>query len=432
MTVPRRRRAALHTPPMIPRREVAPVKEGGSVTHAHGSAGVLARKRRALTIAAAIAAAVLGAGMVWLWPTTALESRLGDLGFGSEFYDARVEAVGDAPCSGTEEDAGIRCDDITLRLLQGPDRGGTTSLNFASDGVTTPTFEPGDKIVVSRQPDAEPGFEYAFADRHRKPVLLALALVFAVAVVLLGRLRGLAALAGLVASFVVLLRFILPGILSGQNPLVVAVVGAGVIAFLAIYLAHGFGPLTTVALLGTLASLTVTVAAAQLFVSLSAFSGFASEEAIFLNVAQGRIDLTGLTLGGIVIGALGAVDDMTVTQASVVAELYEADPQMSKTRLFSSAMRVGRDHVASTVNTLALAYAGASMPLLVLFVLAQQSLGTVANGETVATEIVRTLVGSLGLVAAVPLTTWLAAWAVSSETVTDRRREPADPFAEDD
>lgn len=402
------------------------------VTHAHGSSGVLARKQRTLTIAAGIAALLLGAGLLLLWPSTEFESRLGDLGMGSEFYDARVEAISEAPCAGTEEEDGIRCDDITLRLLQGPDRGETTSLNFSSDGVTSPTFERGDKIVLSRQPDADPGFEYAFADRHRKPVLLVLTVLFAVAVVLLGRLRGLAALAGLIASFVVLLRFILPGILSGYNPLIVAVVGAGVIAFLAIYLAHGFGPLTTVALLGTLAALGVTVAAAQLFVTLANFSGFASEEAIFLNVAQGKIDLTGLTLAGIVIGALGAVDDMTVTQASVVAELYEADPHMSKTRLFSSAMRVGRDHVASTVNTLALAYAGASMPLLVLFVLAQQSLGTVANGETVATEIVRTLVGSLGLVAAVPLTTWLAVWAVSPDPALDRRRETTDPFADDD
>ena len=402
------------------------------VTHAHGSSSVLARKRRTLTIAAGIAAVLLGAGLLLLWPSTEFESRLGDLGMGSEFYDARVEAISDAPCAGTEEEDDIRCDDITLRLLQGPDRGETTSLNFSSGGVTSPTFDRGDKIVLSRQPDADPGFEYAFADRHRKPVLLVLTVLFAIAVVLLGRLRGLAALAGLIASFVVLLRFILPGILSGDNPLIVAVVGAGVIAFLAIYLAHGFGPLTTVALLGTLAALGVTVAAAQLFVTLANFSGFASEEAIFLNVAQGKIDLTGLTLAGIVIGALGAVDDMTVTQASVVAELYEADPHMSKTRLFSSAMRVGRDHVASTVNTLALAYAGASMPLLVLFVLAQQSLGTVANGETVATEIVRTLVGSLGLVAAVPLTTWLAVWAVSPDPAIDRRRETTDPFADDD
>ncbi len=373
-------------------------------------------------IAAGVVALLVVVGLVALWPTDDLGEGLGDLGFSSEFYDARVEAIAEGPCAGTDESEKILCKDVVLRLLQGPDDGETTSLQFTSDGVTTPTFREGDTIVVSRQPGAELGFEYAFADRSRKPVLLALAIVFALAVVLLGRLRGLAALGGLIVSFVILLRFVLPGILSGESPLIVSIVGAAAIAFLAIYVAHGFGPLTTVALLGTLGALGLTVAAAQLFVNLADFSGFATEEAIFLNVAQGGIDLRGLTLGGIVIGALGAIDDMTVTQASVVAELRDADPHIGRGRLFASAMRVGRDHVASTVNTLALAYAGASLPLLILFVLAEQSLGTVANGETVATEIVRTLVGSLGLVAAVPLTTWLAVWAVSP---SDRRSSPA-------
>ena len=399
------------------------------MTHSHTTAEIPASKRRTLNTTAAVIALALVAAMFVLWPSTKFGNVLGDLGFGSEFSDARIEAIDEGPCRGTSDTADIRCDILQLELLQGPDRGEITSLEFPDDGTTTPDLGIGDKIVLSRQPGAEPGFEYAFSDRNRKPVLLALAGVFAVAVVLLGRLRGVAALAGLVVSFVILLRFILPAILSGSSPLLVAVVGAGAIAFLAIYVAHGFRPLTTVALLGTLGALVVTVAAAQLFVSLAQFSGFASEEAIYLNVAQGSINLTGLTLGGIVIGALGAIDDMTVTQASVVAELREADPHMSRVRLFSAAMRVGRDHVASTVNTLALAYAGASMPLLVLFVLARQSLGTVANGETVATEIVRTLVGSLGLVTAVPLTTWLAVWAVSE---TSRRRSVARVAVDDD
>ena len=381
--------------------------------HAHGAdAGIPASKRRTLNIAAAAIALALVVALIVLWPSTDFESRLGDLGFGSEFYDARVTDIEETACAGTGDSAGIRCDTVSLRLLEGPDEGDTTTIEFPRDTVSSPDLATGDDLVLSRQPGAEPGFEYAFADRDRKTVLVVLAVAFAAAVVLLGRMRGVAALAGLVASFAVLLRFILPAILSGDSPLVVAVVGAGTIAFFALYLAHGFRPLTTVALLGTLGALAVTIGAAQLFVALADFSGFASEEAIFLNVAQGTINLTGLTLGGIVIGALGAIDDMTVTQASVVAELRVADPHMSRRRLFTSAMRVGRDHVASTVNTLALAYAGASMPLLVLFVLARQSLATVANGETVATEIVRTLVGSFGLVTAVPLTTWLAVWAV--------------------
>ena len=409
------------------------------MTHSHTTADVSPSRRRTLHMAAAAIALAVVAAMFVLWPSADFGEGLGDLGMGSDFYEARVLDIGVAPCAGTDEADGIDCQDITLELLQGPDKGGAASLNFANDNTTTPRFQLDDVIVVARQADAEPGYEYAFADRARKPVLLWLAVVFAVAVIALGRLRGVAALAGLIVSFVVLLRFVLPAILSGSDPLLVAVVGAAAIAYLAIYLAHGFGPLTTVAMLGTLGALIVTVAFAQLFVSLADFSGFASEEAIFLNVAQGSINLNGLLLGGIVIGALGAIDDMTVTQASVVAELRDADPHISPVRLFNAAMRVGRDHVASTVNTLALAYAGASMPLLILFVLARQSLGTVANGETVATEIVRTLVGSIGLVAAVPLTTWLAVWAVRGAdhhrtTPENRRRErdTANPFEDDE
>ena len=390
------------------------------MTHSHTALAVDPAKRRILHLVAGLVGLAIVVAMMVLWPPVDGSNGLGELGFGSEFYDAEVLDIGTAPCAGTQPEDDISCEDITLRLRQGPDRGQTTSLNFTSDNTTSPEFAIGDRIIVSRQADAEPGFEYAFADRNRKSVLVGLAAVFAVAVVVLGRLRGLAALAGLALSFVVLLRFIIPAIVAGDSPLLVAVVGSAAIAFVAIYLAHGFGALTTVALLGTLGALAVTTAAAQLFVELADFSGFGSEEAIFLNVAQGTINLNGLLLGGIVIGALGAIDDMTVTQAAIVGELREADPHMTRVRLFAAAMRVGRNHVASTVNTLALAYAGASMPLLILFVLAQQSLGTVANGETVATEILRTLVGSLGLVVAVPLTTWLAVWAVSHRTRSDR------------
>jgi uncharacterized membrane protein len=242
-------------------------------------------------------------------------------------------------------------------------------------------------------------------------VLLWLAGAFALAVVALGRLRGVTALAGLAVSIAVLLMFVLPAVLDGRNPLAVAVVGSAAIAFLALYLAHGFSTMTTVALLGTLASLGLTAVLANLFVGLAELSGFASEEAVVVQLGAARIDLAGIILGGVVIGALGAIDDMTVTQASAVWELRAADPRMSRRSLARAGMRIGRDHVASTVNTLALAYAGASMPVLLLLILSRQALVTVASGEVIATELIRTLVGSIGLVAAVPVTTWLAAAA---------------------
>jgi uncharacterized membrane protein len=167
-----------------------------------------------------------------------------------------------------------------------------------------------------------------------------------------------------------------------------------------------------VALLGTLGALAITAVLAAVFVGLADVSGFATEEALVVEIGAARIDLRGIVLGGVVIGALGAIDDMTVTQASAVWELRDANPSMSRRSLLRSGLRIGRDHVASTVNTLALAYAGASMPVLLLLVLSRQSVETVASGEVIATEILRTLVGSLGLVAAVPLSTWLASLAV--------------------
>ena len=380
--------------------------------HTHTEFAVSVRTRRLLALAAGIAALLTTIGLLALWPSGGATDDVGDLGFTSDVYDARVQAIAEGPCEGTSPEEDVICATARVRLQQGPDQGKTIELDLPG-GDRGPSFAVGDVLVLSYDGEAPEGFQYAFADRNRKPVLWWLAGLFAVVVVLLGRLRGLAALAGLAASFVVLLKFILPAIVGGTDPLAVAVVGASAIAFVALYLAHGFGPMTSVALLGTLASLGVTVVLAQVFVELAGLTGFATEEASFVNVATTRIDLAGLVLGGIVIGALGAIDDMTVTQASVVAELREANPALGPLRLFTAAMRIGRDHVASTVNTLALAYAGASMPLLVLFVLSEQSLGSIMNGEVIATEVIRTLVGSVGLVTAVPITTWLAVVALS-------------------
>jgi uncharacterized membrane protein len=281
-------------------------------------------------------------------------------------------------------------------------------LELVSDSPRVTGLDAGDRVLMGRQPDAPEGLEYAFLDPDRRATLVYLALVFAAAVVVLGGLRGLAALVGLAATIAVLLSFVVPAVLEGRDPLPVALVGAAAIGFLALYLSHGFTTMTTVALLGTLGGLACVAILAVAFMAVAEITGFGSEEAFYVSAIGRQIDVRGLVLGGIVIGALGAIDDMTVTQASAVWELRAADPTMSRHSLLRSGMRIGRDHVASTVNTLVLAYAGASMPLLILFVLSEQSVGTVANGEALATEIVRTLVGSIGLVASVPITTWLA------------------------
>lgn len=354
-------------------------------------------------LAAALGMAVL-VGLVLLRPTGAVEADLSALGITDTLHRAEVSTVVEGACSYGEE---YRCRRVTFTLLEGPAPGSATVQEF-EELPSTPDLAEGETVVLSYLPDAPPLLQYQFSDRDRRPALLVVAGVFAVAVVGLGRLRGLASLLGLAAGLVVIVVFVVPAILDGRNPVGVAAAGAGLIAYLALYLAHGITIRTHVALLGTLATLATTILLSWAGVALARFTGLAGEEALLLTVV-GDLDLRGLLLAGMVLGALGAVDDITVTQTSAVWELAAANPGLDRRDLYAAGVRVGRDHIASAVNTLLLAYAGAAMPLLVLFSLSRLPLGLIANSEVVAIEIVRTLAGSIGLVAAVPLTTWLAA-----------------------
>jgi uncharacterized membrane protein len=367
-------------------------------------AGKLGWAVLALTVLAVI-------GVMFLRPADLPD--VSGLGFAQEVVAADVAEVIEASCSYA---ADLECRRVTFTLLEGPDAGSFTQEEWELI-PSAPRFVVGDRVVLNRIPEAPPLQRYQFADRERRPLLIGASLLFAAIVVLLGRLRGLAALAGLVLSVVVLLAYIVPAILSGRSPEMVALTGGVLIAVIALYLAHGFKPKTHVAAIGTLLSLGLTVGLAALVTGLADFSGLVSEEAGFLLVV-GDFDLQGLLLAGMVLGALGALDDVTVTQASAVWEVAAANEVLDQRQLFAAGLRVGRDHVASSVNTLLLAYAGAAMPLMLLFGLSGQSLGLVANSEVVAVEIVRTLVGSIGLVAAVPITTWLAALVVTGRGST--------------
>ncbi len=344
-----------------------------------------------------------------MWPASVTSSDPA-----TDLFDARVTARLECPDELAAISEDITCEILQIELMEGPDAGQLFELPPVYDAQTS--FDADDLIVVAGSPDLDASIRYSFADRQRLPVLATLAVLFAGAVILLGRERGFLALAGLGASAAILGLFTLPAVLDGAAPLGVALVTASAIAIVAMFATHGVSMMTSVALLGTIASLTLTTALGRLFVSLAQFTGFTSEEAFFLVAAAGDVDVRGLLLAGLVIGALGALDDMTLTQASLAFELRSADASMSRTEVFTRAMRVGRDHVGATVNTLVLAYAGASLPLLLLFVVGGRSWIDVANSELVATEIVRTLVGSIGLVASVPLTTALAAWAVGGPT----------------
>jgi uncharacterized membrane protein len=381
--------------------------------------------RAPILSASAGAIAVLALiGLAILWPSRDPGPEVPALSSFEGVYPATTTERTEGACAGA--DASTRCLSVTFRLLEGPDQGTTVTVELPANSSRVVGVDVGRRVLLGHQPDVE-GFEYVFLEPDRRSPLLLLAAVFAVAVVALGGWRGATALVGLLATLLVLFLFVVPAILDGRDPLLVSLVGSVAIAFAALYLSHGVEVKTTVALFGTLGGLLCAAIFAVAFMDLAEITGLASEEALYLTALGTNLDLRGLILGGMMIGALGAIDDMTVTQAAAVWELRAIDPAMPRRRLLRSGMRIGRDHVASTVNTLVLAYAGASMPLLILFVLSDQPMSTVANGEIVATEIVRTLVGSLGLIASVPITTWLAVHVVAR-----RERAPAARTAEPD
>lgn len=356
------------------------------------------------------------------------------LGLVTERFDATVESVMDGPCSYSTVDNPQDCRAFTFVVHEGPDAGALVALpEFnLTIGAPTPTLAVGDAVVLGYEPQT---FSYFYADRDRGGVLIWLTVAFAVVVVALGRVRGLLALAAMAATVVVLVGFVAPSVLDGNDPVLVAVTAGSAIAFLSLYLTHGFTPTTTVALAGTLAALGLTLAVSAVFFDLAAFTGLGTEEGLTLPLVA-DINLSSLLLGGGVLGALGALDDVTVTQVATVAELRHRNRKLTMAELITSGIRVGREHIASTVNTLLLAYAGASMPLLLLFAASNQSLGAVANSEIVAIEIVRTLCGSIGLVAAVPITTLMAAVLVSAGPTADEDgptdRDSADEGARTD
>jgi uncharacterized membrane protein len=310
-----------------------------------------------------------------------------------------------------------RCTALTVRLSEeGPLPGGTVVIVTSAGRGTAPYGVGDDVLVVFTGGDPTDGESYQVVDYQRDTPLLVLALVFAAAVVALGRWRGIAALAALGVTAAVLLAFVLPAILAGRDPLAVAVVGCSTIMFAVLYLTHGFSARTSTAVLGTLVSLLLTALLGAGFTAAAKLTGLDEDTANLAAALGTGVDGRGLVLAGLLIGALGALDDVTVTQTSAVWELRRADPRLGAPALFGAAMRIGRDHVAAAVNTLVLAYAGAALPLLLVFAVVGRELGDALTTQLIATEVVRTLVGSIGLVAAVPITTMVAVALVTRAT----------------
>jgi uncharacterized membrane protein len=371
-------------------------------------------------VAVLVAAALVGIAVWWPRGDPAVDREV--LGYGDR-VDATVTSAEVVPCSFDPE---AECNSVSARIASGPDEGSSATLEAAVETRNqVAELEVGDNIVLNDAgPDVDAAARYSFADIQRRTPLGILAVVFAVAVVALGRLRGLLALAGIGITVGVLLAFVFPALLEGASPLGVSLTGAIVIALSTIYLAHGVSDRTTVALVGTIVSLLLTAALGAGFGAAAHLSGLASEESLTLLSFAPELDFRGLLLAATIIGALGVLDDVTITQVSAVWELHASDPRVGARGLYSAGIRIGRDHIASTVNTLVLAYTAAALPMLLLFTQSGLAMGEVLTTETLAVEIVQTLVGSIGLVASVPLTTALASWVV---TVGDRDMRPEPP-----
>ncbi|OBI11821.1 YibE/F family protein [Mycobacterium sp. E2462] len=299
-----------------------------------------------------------------------------------------------------------RCVLTLVAIDSGPNAGATTLLE-SSPGPGQPKFAAADRVRLVRQVDDQGATSYAFYDFERGWSLVALAVAFAVVIVVVARWRGLLALVGIVVAFLVLVVFLLPALRHGAPAVPVALVASAAILYAVIYLAHGVNLRTSAALLGTLSALLLAAGLSWAAVELAHLTGLSDEQNSTVSAYLGSVSISGLLLAGFIIGSLGVLNDVTVTQASTVFELAHLGG--SRRAVFLGAIRVGRDHIASTVYTLVLAYAGSSLPLLLLFSVANRSLTDVLTSESVAIEIARSAVGGVALALSVPLTTAIAA-----------------------
>ncbi|MFB7242524.1 hypothetical protein CW362_33800 [Streptomyces populi] len=410
-----------------------PASTGHGHSHSHGPAAPVSKQLRKVIAAVLIPfAAAVAVGLVVLWPGGAPAHERTGVGFDRQTQQATVTKIDQVDCKSVNASSGTpaggtsaaggstaqrraagECKKATVRIDTGKDKGRTFTEIVQPD--QTRQLHQSEKVVVAYEPSAPKELQYSVTDANRKLPLTLLAVIFAVVVVVIGRMRGVMALVALAISFLILNFFILPAILQGSNPLLVAVVGSSAIMLIALYMCHGPSARTSVAVVGTLLSLVLIGLLGSVFIDWAVLTGNTDDSTGLIHGLYPSIDMSGLLLAGVIIGSLGVLDDVTVTQTSAVWELHEANPTMGWRGLYRAGIRIGRDHIASVVNTLVLAYAGAALPLLLLFSIAQSSVDTVANSELVAEEIVRTLVGSIGLVAAVPVTTALAALVVAAD-----------------
>lgn len=366
---------------------------------------------RILLVGLALAALATIVGLVVLWPS-------GDrpaspyAAEGVTYPRAEVVEVG-APCpvitSETGGDFPEGCDRVTVRLADDP---GIETTVAVPPGTVEGVLAVGDRVMLASVPQ-DGGTQYAWVGVDRTMPIAVMTAGFVLIVGLIARLRGLLALLGLVLAGGVVGYFMLPALLTGESGMLVALVGSSAIMFMVLYLAHGVSVRTSTALAGTLFGLLVTAALGLLAIDAARLTGLGDESALNLRLNATELDFRGLLTCAVIVAGLGVLNDVTITQSSAVWELRSAAPEMTRARIFASGMRIGRDHIASTIYTIVFAYAGTALAALMLIALYDRPLLDVLSDEIISEEIIRTLASAIGLVLAVPVTTAIAAATVA-------------------
>ena len=382
---------------------------GHSHTGDHAVVEVGQRARTILIGFLSVVGVLAVAGLIWLWPSAAeVESAIHKIPAveGGSYLTATIESVQDG-CDGL---SGGACKTVTVIPDDGPEAGQPQDV-LLDGGTVHSGLRAGDSIEVIRLDGNGDPF-YSFSGVNRLPVIAVLTVFFVAAVIAVARWKGLFALVGLVIAAWVLMSFMLPAIIVGKPGMPVALAGSTVIMFIVLYVAHGISLRTSAALAGTLLGLGVTTALGAFAVGAARLSGFADENEYDLAQLAPAINFQDLLMVGIIVGGLGVLNDVTITQASAVWELRAAAPGWSRAKVFAAGMRIGRDHIASTIYTIVFAYAGAALTvLLLLHFTTRQPLALLGN-ELFGGEAVRTLASAIGLILAVPITTGIAALTV--------------------
>jgi uncharacterized membrane protein len=338
-----------------------------------------------------------------------------------ENFKAKVVEILDQKEVTDESGLVIIQQNLKLKALSGSLSGeeiifqGIGNLQFLSSRA----YDVGDKLIMSHEIDGENKNDFFILDYDRTSAILWLSIVFVLSVLAIGRWKGLRSLLALGISFFVIIKFIIPQILLGHNPVLIGMVGGIIILFFSIYLTQGFNKKAHLANLALIISLSLVAILSVLFTKVAYLSGYAGEETIFLlDLTQGSINLQGLLLAGIMIGTLGVLDDIIVSQVSTVEQIKQANSSLSNLQVYKMSLKVGIDHITSMINTLFFAYAGAALPLLIVFTQSDVvglNLGQMINNEMISTEVIRTLLGSVGIILAIPIASWLASYFLKSK-----------------